>query len=316
MEEFPPLGSSIGSLSRQQSFTNSYNGAPNGTSSPANKNRLSAAAIVAGNTNHADHQQTLARIIQQGNDNVQADQKGQLNSNHTNLKDIPTENVLNGVKLNSLPGSQPVSINEIFGKQQSNNADVKEESENNGPIPIPPAGTDTKYGLYALVDILRMTDNDTSMFSLGYDLMSLGLNFNSGDSLSESFMSPFAARPTIGAESQFKLPSFYNLQHPPPQPMTKIASFSDETLFYIFYAMPRETLQEIAAQELYNRNWRFHKDLKLWLSKDINAETVKGPGGENGVFIFFDPSTWSRVKKEWVVYYEQLEERHVANEAN
>ena len=40
-----------------------------------------------------------------------------------------------------------------------------------------------------------------------------------------------------------------------------------ETLFYIFYNMPRDTLQAYAATELYNRDWRYHKDLKLWFTK-------------------------------------------------
>ncbi|KAH6566168.1 hypothetical protein BASA62_006857 [Batrachochytrium salamandrivorans] len=82
--------------------------------------------------------------------------------------------------------------------------------------------------------------------------------------------------------------------------------------------MPRDVLQEATAQELYDRSWRFHKELKLWLCKDTQASAgsaisnepfVKGTGFERGVYIFFDPLTWSRVKKEWVLYYDQLEGR-------
>ena len=32
-----------------------------------------------------------------------------------------------------------------------------------------------------------------------------------------------------------------------------------ETLFYIFYSMPRDAMQAAAAVELYNRKWRYHK---------------------------------------------------------
>ncbi len=36
------------------------------------------------------------------------------------------------------------------------------------------------------------------------------------------------------------------------QPLqSKVPSFSDETLLYIFYTMPRDIMQEIVAQELY-----------------------------------------------------------------
>ncbi|KND02341.1 CCR4-NOT core subunit CDC36 [Spizellomyces punctatus DAOM BR117] len=194
---------------------------------------------------------------------------------------------------------------EIVGTRASTPADPPAS----GSTPIPPAGTTDKYGLYGLIDVIRMTDPDMNMLSLGCDLTGLGLNLNSNDALYSTFMSPFSEHPTLGSEPQFALPPCYNLLQSPPPSMTKIGSFSDETLFYIFYAMPRESLQEASAQELYNRNWRFHKELKLWLSKDATLETVKGAGFERGIFVFFDPTSWMRVKKEWIVYYDQLEER-------
>jgi hypothetical protein len=39
-------------------------------------------------------------------------------------------------------------------------------------------------------------------------------------------------------------------------------------------------------------------------------------GFERGFYIFFDPLAWCRVKKEWVLYYDQLEERGLADPAN
>jgi len=53
----------------------------------------------------------------------------------------------------------------------------------------------------------------------------------------------------MNLEPDFHLPSCYNV-HPPPPAQSKINSFADETLFFIFYATPRDTLQEVAAQEL------------------------------------------------------------------
>jgi len=172
-----------------------------------------------------------------------------------------------------------------------------------------PAGGD-KYGLYGLLDVIRMTDPDVNMLSLGTDLTSLGLNLNDNGPLYATFVSPFSNTPTAGVEPQFNLPPCYSLTTPPPPALTRIPSFSDETLFYIFYAMPREAIQEAAAQELYNRNWRYHKELRLWLTKEPGSEAiVKGAGFERGIYLFFDPSQWARVKKEWVLYYDQLEER-------
>ncbi|KAJ3151885.1 hypothetical protein HDU86_006017 [Geranomyces michiganensis] len=185
-----------------------------------------------------------------------------------------------------------------------------------GPTPIPPAGLNDKYGLYGLIDMIRLTDPDANMIHLGCDLTSLGLDLATNDPLYSTFMSPFSDHPTLGAEPQFTLPGCYNLLQPPPPPMSKVSTFSDETLFYVFYAQPRESLQEAAAQELFNRSWRFHKELKLWVSRDRSPDAAdqtltKGAGYERGVFVFFDPGIWARVKKEWLVCYDQLEERGV-----
>ena len=77
--------------------------------------------------------------------------------------------------------------------------------------------------------------------------------------------------------------------------------------------MPRDVLQESAAQELYNRNWRFHKELKVWLSKEAGSETLaKTATFERGVFTVFEQETWVKTSKELVVVYENLEERSMA----
>lgn len=59
---------------------------------------------------------------------------------------------------------------------------------------------------------------------------------------------PFAeanARPMM---PDFALPAAYTVQVPPLH--TKISSFSDETLFVIFYQQPGDVAQEWAADEL------------------------------------------------------------------
>ncbi|KAF0548937.1 CCR4-NOT core subunit CDC36 [Gigaspora margarita] len=97
-----------------------------------------------------------------------------------------------------------------------------------------------------------MTDPDLSMLALGSDLTTLGLILNS-------------SRVCIGLiEPEYHLPSCYNVQPPPPaQP--KIGSFSDETLFYIFYSMPRDILQEAAAQELLKKEYiLMYESLEEW----------------------------------------------------
>jgi CCR4-NOT transcription complex subunit 2 len=175
-------------------------------------------------------------------------------------------------------------------------------------------GEDTKekFGLLGLVDVVRMTNQDVTMLALGCDLTSLGLDLNSTDNIYSNFMSPFADNPTTGAEPSFSISTSYAFSKPVPECLSKISKLTDETLFYIFYSMPRDILQEAAAQELYVRRWRFHKEFKLWLTKeDLNSEPImKGPDFERGIYVFFDPSSWTKVKKEWILYFDQLEERN------
>eukprot|EP00842_Homolaphlyctis_polyrhiza_P004240 jgi/Hompol1/4817/HPOL_003924-RA len=175
-----------------------------------------------------------------------------------------------------------------------------------------------RFGLNGLLDVIRMTSEDVSMLALGCDLTSLGLNLNSPDPIYSTFMTPFSSDPAHLAEPQFTLPSCYlakNLSSAPSAIMSKLTILSDETLFYIFYTFTCDVLQEASAQELYNRLWRYHKELRLWLCKDItNGEPfAKGNGYERGIYIFFDPSTWSKVKKEWTLFYHHLEERASSN---
>ncbi|KAL7747664.1 transcriptional regulator [Sorochytrium milnesiophthora] len=179
-----------------------------------------------------------------------------------------------------------------------------------------------KFGLLGLLNIIRMTDTDMNALALGTDLTTLGLNLNSPDVLYATFVSPFSEtphNPSYGTiEPEYHLPACYTsiqLQQPASSPQ-KIASFSDETLFYIFYSMPRDITQEAAANELFNRNWRYHKDLRLWLTKDPSGETVlKTATSERSTFIFFDVTGWEKVRKEYTLYYESLEDRSAMSAA-
>lgn len=47
-----------------------------------------------------------------------------------------------------------------------------------------------------------------------------------------------------------------------------------------------------------NRNWRFHKDLRMWLTKDTTLpEPIQiSAEKEQGSYQFFDPKVWERVR--------------------
>ncbi|KAF8983023.1 hypothetical protein BGZ46_000103 [Entomortierella lignicola] len=166
-----------------------------------------------------------------------------------------------------------------------------------------------RFGLFGMLGVIRMADQDATTLTLGRDLTTLGLNLNSAEPLFGTFASPWFEVPSSAeVEAEFHIPVCYNVQVPPP-PQGKLNSVLDETLFYIFYSMPRDALQDAAAIELYSRHWRYHKELHLWLMKDPSSEQVKTQTFEKGSYIFFDPNSWEKVKKDFIVMYDALEER-------
>ena len=245
-------------------------------------------------------------------------------------------NQLNGLQRSSSPSSARSPLSSVrnaagnlgASSPLTENASVRGDAIQNAAGPnsgLVPTGTMAqtpaqqiltspadRFGLLGLLSLIKSADPDLSMLSMGVDLQTFGLNLNSSDPLHPSFVTPWSDNNMLASsrvEPEFTLPSCYNVQPPPPA-QSKIASFSDETLFFIFYSTPRDVLQEVAAQELYARNWRYHKELHVWLTKEQNTEpTQKTPTYERGTYVFFDPSLWEKVSKNFHLMYEMLEEK-------
>lgn len=47
-----------------------------------------------------------------------------------------------------------------------------------------------------------------------------------------------------------------------------VSKLSLETLFYVFYNVPRDNIQSLASIELYKRLWKYHESNKLWFKHD------------------------------------------------
>ncbi|KAG6382536.1 hypothetical protein SASPL_157789 [Salvia splendens] len=113
-----------------------------------------------------------------------------------------------------------------------------------------------QYGMLGLISIVKKVNPTLATLALGLDLTTLGLNLNSSETLHKKFSSPWSDEPVRG-EPEFSVPErisivcplrvfyFYlNLQQ------TYFARFRPETLFYIFYSMPKDEAQLFAANEL------------------------------------------------------------------
>ncbi|KAL8115683.1 putative NOT transcription complex subunit VIP2 isoform X1 [Apium graveolens] len=167
-----------------------------------------------------------------------------------------------------------------------------------------------QYGLLGLLSVIRMSDPDLSSLALGIDLTTLGLNLNSAENLHKAFGSPWSDDPAKG-DPEFTVPQCYYAKQPPSLYQVYFQKFQLDTLFYIFYSMPKEEAQLYAANELYNRGWFYHREQRFWLMRAANMDPlVKTNTYERGSYISFDPNTWETIRKDsFVVHYDLLEKR-------
>ena len=168
------------------------------------------------------------------------------------------------------------------------------------------------YGLLGFQSVVTQvadTPEATNLLLLtrGFDLNPLTLPVQQTEPLypcmhSLAHDAPFTVRP------EFHLPACYTVSSPKLNFQT-FKRFHVETLFYIFYSMPRDVLQVAAAQELFNRDWRFHKTLMVWLTRTGKPPTIKTELQERGSFKFFNPDTWKQEERDdFLLEYSQLDE--------
>ncbi|XP_031099150.1 probable NOT transcription complex subunit VIP2 isoform X1 [Ipomoea triloba] len=165
-----------------------------------------------------------------------------------------------------------------------------------------------RFGMFGLLNVIKMTNPALSTLALGVDLTSLGLNLNSVDNLHKTFASPWSDEPAKG-EPEYTIPECYNAKQSPALKQSYFSKFRPETLFYIFYSMPKEEAQLYAANELHVRGWFYHRELRLWFTRVTNIEPlVKTATYERGCYFCFDPNTWEVVRKDnFVLQYEMIE---------
>lgn len=215
-------------------------------------------------------------------------------SNH-----LDSNTLLSGsVGVGSVSILQSTSINTGITQQQrapttttQHSGSIAPSSVCGGAVTTGGSALSGDYGLLGLLGVIRMSDADRNALALGSDLTTLGLNLNSSDQLYSTFASPWSESPTT-REPQYQLPMCYYMQAPALK-TGHLEKFQLETLFYIFYALPKDVLQAYAAQELYSREWRYHVDLKLWFKRAGPSDGVVNTGSCLQ-YIYFDINSWER----------------------
>ncbi|KAA8893782.1 hypothetical protein FN846DRAFT_913661 [Sphaerosporella brunnea] len=206
------------------------------------------------------------------------------------------------------PSQQQQQTQQSLGaKVGTTNGDSPAQSQFGGPSHS--VSEDERFSLTGLFSAMRSDAGEGTSLAKGQDLMMLGLDINSQEPLWPTFASPFTELEATAVEPEFHLPNCYTVVNTQPV-HSKIGSFSDETLFFIFYTMPRDIMQEVVVAELAARNWRYHMCHRLWMTKDPTAQVEQfSETAERGFYVFFDPTTWERVKKEIVLEYSHLDPR-------
>lgn len=111
-------------------------------------------------------------------------------------------------------------------------------------------------------------------------------------------------------ETPFPSPSYY-----PQEPLTTlneaiiVAKMDNDTLFYIFYYRQGTYLQSLAAKELKNRSWRFHKRFLTWFQRHEEPKVINNDF-EQGTYRYFDfEGLWlQRRKSNFKFEYQFLED--------
>ncbi|XP_078000337.1 CCR4-NOT transcription complex subunit 2-like isoform X3 [Glandiceps talaboti] len=184
-----------------------------------------------------------------------------------------------------------------------------------GKITSIPTGMVTdQFGMVGLLTFIKAAESDPNLvaLALGSDLTTLGLNLNSPENLYSTFSSPWADTPCRPQDIDFHVPQEYltNVHIRDKLAPIKLSRYGEDLLFYLYYTHGGDVLQLAAAAELYNRDWRYHKEERVWVTRAPGMEpTVKTNTYERGTYYFFDCHGWRKVAKEFHLEYDKLEDR-------
>ncbi|GLV40536.1 Regena [Carabus blaptoides fortunei] len=181
---------------------------------------------------------------------------------------------------------------------------------------IPGSMVSDQFGIVGLLTFIRAAETDPNLVSLalGQDLTALGLNLNSPENLYPTFGGPWAEQPCRPQDIDFHVPPEYliNTSIRDKLAPVKLNRYKDDLLFFLFYNNVGDVLQVAAACELYNREWRYHMEEKVWITQVPGINMIeKTSSYERGTYYFFDPQNWRKVAKEFHLDYSKLEGRPI-----
>ncbi|KAL1229583.1 CCR4-NOT transcription complex subunit [Trichinella spiralis] len=205
------------------------------------------------------------------------------------------------------------------------------ETSGNGPMPphqgvyLMPDGTVTglqvgmlrdHFGMgAAAVFFQKLPTMDANLVALyvGEDLTQVGVDLTSREqNLFPSFAGSLADGPLPCHNMEGDIPEEYLTHSRVCERVlpVKLNRYNEDLLFFMFYTFVGESYQIGAAAELYQRDWRYHKEERIWLTRAPGmVPTEKNATYEQGLYYVFDPLLWRKVAREMVLEYSKLEDR-------
>ncbi|KAI0100624.1 hypothetical protein GGR51DRAFT_531919 [Nemania sp. FL0031] len=166
-----------------------------------------------------------------------------------------------------------------------------------------------KWGIKGLRTLMNNYPDYAACIT-GMDPNTFGLDLSSPAPISTQIWSPFTDTPPRPPIPDFRLPDCYKVNNVQPL-RNKISNFNEETLMWIFYSCPGDYQQQLAAEQLYQRQWRWHKKLKLWLTKDeIMHPRILSTQHEEGYYIVWSTEDWRKERRQLTLHYADLETNH------
>ncbi|PHH52988.1 General negative regulator of transcription subunit 2 [Ceratocystis fimbriata CBS 114723] len=335
IDDFPPLNNRGGTTNDSTQIQNmgfQAVGGPSVTSSGQNAQSAQSRsgngllnALSANNNSNNSNGATNANV---GNSNSNSNGSGSGNNNGMNNRIMAS----NGATTSSRHQEQRPSVSEdkeaptsisdsrhphgaIGNNDQSRKSSIADD--NNGVVPPSeaqmeihdPLGTmpeADKWGLKGLTTLMERYPDYNAMLS-GIDVTQLGLDLASTEMISTQNYSLFDDMLPYPAISKFRLPECYNVTNVQSIEQV-IRSFNEESLFWIFYSCPADVRQHMAAAELHSRNWRWHKKMCIWITKDeIMVPQAINANEERGFYIVWDTNYWRKERRELLLSYSDLE---------
>ncbi|KPA75790.1 hypothetical protein ABB37_08316 [Leptomonas pyrrhocoris] len=190
----------------------------------------------------------------------------------------------------------------------------------NPHVPLPDEPTDPTTG--RPISQQEADEINFSFITRGFDITQLGLSVSQ-----QEWLHPTLATLPLDTHNyfilpEFKIPDSYKKPRPRSLSMKSFHQFKEETLFYIFYSMPRDVLHLAAARALYERGWRYNKREQHWFHPvkmddgTLMEKVTAGPDRQKiftGVYNVFHPNEWKQVRTvdNYTVSSNDVEEQSV-----